>query len=67
MPPPALEVNPRHPAIVALAARASDTALVARAAPVLLDLARVAEGEMPRDSAAFARAVTELLAGSLAG
>ena len=65
MPPPALEVNPKHPAIAALAAKAGDTALVGRAAGVLLDLARVAEGEMPRDPAGFTRAVTDLLAGSL--
>ncbi len=65
MPPPALEVNPKHPAIAALAAKASDAALVGRAATVLLDLARVAEGEMPRDPAGFAREVTALLAGSL--
>ena len=66
MPPPALEVNPTHPAIAALAAKAGDAALVGRAATVLLDLARVAEGEMPRDPAHFAREVTALLAGSLA-
>ncbi len=65
MPPPALEVNPKHPAIAALAAKASDAVLVGRAATVLLDLARVAEGEMPRDPAGFAREVTALLAGSL--
>ncbi len=65
LPPPALEVNTKHPAIAALAAKASDAVLVGRAATVLLDLARVAEGEMPRDPAGFAREVTALLAGSL--
>ena len=40
---------------------------MAEAAATLLDLARVQEGELPADSAAFARRVTTLLAASLAG
>ncbi|MGH7044423.1 MAG: hypothetical protein ACREFY_20150, partial [Acetobacteraceae bacterium] len=61
-----LEVNPRHPLIAALAARAADAALVAPTAATLLDLARVQEGDLPRDPSGFARRVAELLAGSLA-
>ena len=64
-PPPVLEVNPRHPAIAALAARAGESETIRRAAATLLDLARVAEGDLPGDPAGFARAVTTLLAGSL--
>jgi molecular chaperone HtpG len=65
--PPVLEVNPKHRLIAALAGRAADAALLAPAAGTLLDLARVQEGDLPRDPAGFARRVTELLAGSLEG
>ena len=64
---PVLEVNPTHPLIAALVPRHADTAAIAAAAPTLLDLARVQEGDLPKDPAAFARRVTTLLAGSLAG
>ena len=53
-----LEVNPRHTLIEALAGRLGDEALVAEAAGTLLDLARVQEGDLPRDPAQFARRVT---------
>jgi molecular chaperone HtpG len=62
---PVLEVNPRHPLIAALSARLADQAAIAEAAATLLDLARVQEGEPPRNAAAFARRVSLLLAGSL--
>jgi molecular chaperone HtpG len=63
-PPPVLEINPAHPAILRLAEQAeTDPSRVAAAAGVLLDLARVQDGEPPRDPAAFARAITALLAG----
>ncbi len=61
---PVLEINPRHEAIVALA-----TALRAKGREaarddqfLLLDLARVADGEHPIDAAAFAKRLTALLA-----
>ncbi|WP_419898686.1 molecular chaperone HtpG [Roseomonas sp. USHLN139] len=57
-----LEVNPRHPLIRKLA-ESSETDL-AEAAGTLLDLARLQDGDAPRDPAAFARKVTEALAGS---
>lgn len=63
---PVLEVNPTHPLIAALAPRHADTDAIAAAAATLLDLARVQEGDLPKDPAAFARRVTTLLAGSLA-
>ncbi|MBN8872113.1 MAG: molecular chaperone HtpG [Rhodospirillales bacterium] len=62
---PILEVNPRHRLIEALAGKLEDTALIEEAAATLLDLARVQEGDLPRDATAFARRVTTLLAGSL--
>ena len=57
-----LECNPRHPLIRALAARADADGDVAEAAQTLLDLARVQDGDMPADPAAFARRVTAALA-----
>ena len=62
-PPPVLELNPRHPLIRRLAERAAAGEDVADAAHTLLDLARVQDGESPRDPAAFARRVATALAG----
>jgi molecular chaperone HtpG len=62
---PVLEVNPRHRLIEALVGRVKDESLIAEAAGTLLDLARVQEGELPRDPAQFARRVTSLLGSSL--
>jgi len=59
---PVLEVNPRHKLIERLAGQLEDKALIGEAAATLLDLARVQEGDLPRDPSAFARRVTELLA-----
>jgi molecular chaperone HtpG len=64
---PVLEVNPHHKLIETLAAKAEDTALIADAAATLLDLARVQEGDLPKDATAFARRVTALLAGGIGG
>ena len=60
--PPTLEVNPRHPVLHALAARLAAGGSVDDAAHTLLDLARVQDGDMPTDPAAFARRVTAALA-----
>jgi molecular chaperone HtpG len=62
---PILEVNPRHALIEHLSGKLEDKALIGEAAATLLDLARVQEGDLPRDPAGFARRVTTLLAGSL--
>ncbi len=62
---PVLEVNPRHSLIEALAGKLQDDELIANAAGTLLDLARVQEGDLPRDPAQFARRVTLLLGSSL--
>jgi molecular chaperone HtpG len=62
--PPHLEINPRHALIRALAARADAGNSVDDAAFVLLDLARVQDGDAPADAAAFARRVTAFMSGS---
>ncbi len=61
--PATLEINPRHSLIRTLAARAEAGEDVAEAAQLLLDVARVQDGELPTDPAAFARRVTAALAG----
>ncbi|MDP4021257.1 molecular chaperone HtpG [Methylobacterium sp. NEAU 140] len=57
---PVLEINPRHPLIRALAG-APESDLPASAG-TLLDLARIQDGDSPRDPAAFARTVAAALA-----
>ncbi|MBM3552413.1 MAG: molecular chaperone HtpG [Alphaproteobacteria bacterium] len=61
---PVLEVNPRHQAIVALATalRAKGRDATSDDQFLLLDLARVADGEHPIDAAAFAKRLAALLA-----
>ncbi len=63
--PPILEVNPHHKLIAALAAKTDDKEAIAEVAGTLFDLARVQEGDLPRDPAGFARRVTGLLASSM--
>ncbi len=58
---PVLEINPRHPLI----RRMAELASLDDAAGMLLDLARVQDGEPPRDPAAFARQMARALADSL--
>ena len=60
---PILEVNPTHPLIMALAGKHEDSEAIAEAAPMLLDLALVQEGEAPRDASAFTKRIAALLAG----
>ena len=60
---PVLEINPRHRLVRKLAETVAAGGDIADAAATLLDLARVQDGEPPRDPAAFARRVTEALAG----
>ena len=60
--PPVLEINPRHRLIVALAARAEAGEDIGPEASLLLDLARIGDGDSPRDPAGFARAVENALA-----
>jgi molecular chaperone HtpG len=60
---PVLEVNPRHPLIRKLAEGAATDTTLAETAGLLLDLARVQDGEAPRDPAGFAKRVAAALAG----
>ncbi|HEY8610319.1 MAG TPA: molecular chaperone HtpG [Roseomonas sp.] len=62
---PVLEINPRHPLIRSLAARVETDAGLEEAAGMLLDLARVQDGDTPRDPVAFARRVAKAFATSL--
>ena len=62
--PPTLELNPRHPLIHRLAERVQAGEDMAEAAHTLLDLARIQDGDMPLDPAAFARRITQALASS---
>jgi molecular chaperone HtpG len=64
---PVLEVNPRHGLIEGLVAKQDDKDLIKSVAETLLDLAKVQEGEPLKDAAGFARRVSTLLVGSLAG
>jgi molecular chaperone HtpG len=70
-----LEINPKHPLIQRLAERASQGGEQAGngsgdpmtdAAWLLLDQARIVEGETPSDPAAFARRMSQLVAKGLA-
>lgn len=60
---PVLEINPRHALIAALAGRVAAGADIAATAALLLDLARVQDGDLPKDPAAFARGIERALAG----
>jgi molecular chaperone HtpG len=62
--PPVLEINPRHKLVAALAAKAAAGEDVARAGGLLFDLARIQDGDLPRDPATFARSVEAALAGA---
>jgi len=64
-----LEVNPQHPLIGRLAERVKANGSqeeVKDAALLLLDQARIVEGETPSDPAAFARRLSDLVARGLA-
>ena len=59
---PVLEINPRHALIAALARSRRRGAEIAEQADMLLDLARVQDGDLPRDPAMFARRIEAALA-----
>ncbi len=59
---PVLEINPRHPLIRKLAEAVATETNLAEKAGLLLDLARVQDGDAPRDPAGFARRVAQALA-----
>jgi molecular chaperone HtpG len=62
-PLPVLEINPRHPLIRRLAGSVATDTTLEETAGLLLDLARVQDGDSPRDPAGFARRVAAALAG----
>ncbi len=62
---PILEINPRHELVVALA-RAKDANLRTDAAHLLLDDARVLDGERPADARAFSMRLARILSRSVA-
>ena len=59
---PVLEINPRHPLIRSLGAKVEAQESIAEAAGTLLDLARVQDGDTPRDPVAFAQKMAAALA-----
>ena len=66
--PRVLEINPRHPLIKGLAARVTAGGTgpeIEDAAHLLLDQARIVEGELPADPAAFARRMAAVMARGL--
>ena len=68
--PRILEINPRHPLIKALGARAKNKGAadeLGDAARLLLDQAWIAEGEPLPDPAAFSRRMSEVMTKALAG
>ncbi len=56
--PPKLEINPAHPLIASLSGRES----LASAAGLLLDLARLQEGDLPDEPASFVKSIAAALA-----
>ena len=65
--PPVLELNPRHKLIRSLASRVANGDSVEEPAHLLLDLARIQDGEPPSEPARFARRVADALGSSLRG
>ena len=60
---PMLEINPRHALIAALLAQVAAGADMTEPAGLLFDLARVQDGEPPKDPAGFARRLERLMTG----
>jgi molecular chaperone HtpG len=58
---PVLEINPRHPLISKLGEDGADEGLREDAAHLLLDEARIADGELPVDPRAFSARLTRVL------
>ncbi|KQS75682.1 heat-shock protein Hsp90 [Rhizobium sp. Leaf384] len=57
---PILEINPTHPLVKTIAAKADGAALKEDAALLLLDQARVLDGDKPADPRAFAERLTRI-------
>ena len=61
-----LELNPRHDLVTRLSALPDEAALKADGALLLFDEARIADGELPDDTRAFADRLTRVLTQALA-
>lgn len=62
---PVLEINPRHDLIARLDTLAEDSALREDAARLLLDEARIADGELPADPRAFSARLARMIGGAI--
>jgi molecular chaperone HtpG len=58
---PILEINLRHPLVVAIAKAAADTATTNDLSLLLLEQAQILDGELPEDPAAFAARLNRLV------
>ena len=58
---PILEINLRHPLVVAIAKAAADKAMVDDLSFLLLEQAQILDGELPEDPAAFAARLNRLV------
>ncbi|WP_316236769.1 molecular chaperone HtpG [Bradyrhizobium sp. SZCCHNR1015] len=64
---PILEINLRHPLVVAVAKAAADKARVDDLSFLLLEQAQILDGELPEDPAAFAARLNRLVLQGVAG
>ena len=62
---PVLEINPRHDLIMKLGTLAEDSELREDAAWLLLDEARIVDGELPTDPRAFSARLARLIGGAI--
>ena len=62
---PVLEINPRHDLITKLGTLAEDSELREDAAWLLLDEARIVDGELPSDPRAFSARLARLIGGAI--
>ncbi|WP_426387445.1 molecular chaperone HtpG [Sphingobium sp. R-21] len=62
---PVLEINPRHDLITKLGTLAEDSELREDAAWLLLDEARIVDGELPTDPRAFSARLARLIGGAI--
>jgi molecular chaperone HtpG len=65
-----LEINPRHPLIVALAGKAKAGGAIAEveeATRLLFDQAHILDGDLPADPQGFARRMTKLMTSAVSG
>ncbi len=59
--PPILEINPNHPLIKTLIQKVNSNESIDNAALILLDIAKIQDGEMPSDPTLFAKRIASAL------